>query len=419
MKIGIDARLWGETGLGRYVRNIIKELTKLDTHNQYVIFMLKRDAETFQPPTNFRIVVTDIKWHSFTEQLILPLIFLKENLDILHVPHFNAPILYPKPFIVTIHDLTILRVRTGRATTLPYPIYLIKHLAFNLALFSSIKRSKHIFTVSNFVKNDIMKTFNIPETKITLTPCAAANNFYNFDKNPEAAQQVLNKYNITRPYIFYVGNAHPHKNIERLVQAFALISPEYRELQLVLGGSKKFFYERIEREIHTHPKTQPIVAKIKFIGFIDDADLPYLYNQAEMFINPSMYEGFGIQILEAFACKTRVACSNTTSLPEIGENCAEYFNPYDIQGMAQAIKNVLNNIKEQSSASSLSNCMTATTNLNLSAMQTISFQSTNTTLLDKGYEISKKYSWETSAKRILDYYKTYVSNKAKSEEPAL
>ena len=126
MRIGIDCRFWGETGIGRYIRNVVCNLAEMDGANTYVLFLLSKDFYLVSLPDNFKKVKADIHWHTFTEQIFMPLIFLKENLDVLHIPQANFLILYPGKTVFTVHDLTPLRFMTGRVTTLPYVFYLIK-----------------------------------------------------------------------------------------------------------------------------------------------------------------------------------------------------------------------------------------------------------------------------------------------------
>lgn len=335
MKIGIDARFWSQTGVGRYIRQIVGELAKLDDKNDYVVYVMAEDFDKVALPANFKKVKTNIRWHTLAEQVILPILYLREKLDVLVVLNFNVPIFYPKKFVTTVHDLTLLRTRTGRATRLPYALYLIKYLAGCLTHYVAIKRSSKIFTVSNYVKNDIIKTFGIKPEKIVLTPNAVDKNFYKRDDG-EAAR-VLAKYGVAKPYLFYVGNACTHKNLWRLVQAFDILSESEPSLLLVLGGKRDFNYDNLEKKFAGLKYAQ----RIKLIGFVADEDLPALYGGASLYVNPSMYEGFGIQILEAYACGCRVACSNTTSLPEVGGELAEYFNPLDVQNIASVIKEAL------------------------------------------------------------------------------
>ena len=341
MRIGIDCRMWNETGIGRYIRNIVGELAKLDNTNQYVVFLLRPEYESLTLPANFKKVCADVRWHSVKEQITLPIIFAMEKLDLLHVPHFNVPIFYPGRFVTTIHDITVLKVRTGRATTLPYPVYLLKYISAFLTYFLAIKRSAHVFTVSAFVKDEIVSTFRIKPAKVTIQRCAVDQNFYPRVESEIAA--ALTRYSVHQPYLFYVGNTHPHKNVERLLMAFGELVPNYPTLTLVIGGKKDFFCHRLEQE----SKSLPYAGKIKFIGFVDDTDLPAIYSGAEVFVNPSKYEGFGIQVLEAFGCGCKVACSNTTSLPEVGGDCAYYFDPNSASDISQRISQAMLDASEE------------------------------------------------------------------------
>jgi glycosyltransferase involved in cell wall biosynthesis len=363
-KIGIDARFWSQTGIGRYIREIITELAKSDSQNEYIVYLMASDFDSVTLPPNFKKIKTNIHWHSFSEQVLLPVLYLKEKLDLLFVPHFNVPIFYPGKFVVTIHDLTVLRVRTGRVTSLPYPVYLVKYLGAFLAHLVAVKKSQKIFTVSSFVKNDLVKTFKVRSEKIVLTPCAVDASF--FRRQDTEIEATLLKYRIRKPYLFYVGNGYPHKNLERLVEAFVLLAGDFPELTLVLGGKRNFFYERLEKE----SATSVVCDRLIFPGFIKDADLPALYSGAEAFVNPSLYEGFGIQTLEAFACGCKVVCSNATSLPEVGGDLADYFEPHSIEDMARVIKNAL--------------------------------EKTSPDFVAKAKNHTRKFSWEVSAKSILE-----------------
>jgi len=338
LKIGIDARFWSQTGVGRYIRHIVGELAKLDDKNRYIVYLLNEDVQKVSLPENFKIVGTDIRWHTLAEQISLPLRYLRDNLDVLVVLNFNIPILYPKKIVTTVHDLTLLRTRTGRATRLPYPVYLIKFLAGCLTHYLAVKKSKKIFTVSKYVKNDIIKTFKIDPQKIVLTPNAVDESFY--PRSAEEVTAVLQKYGIKQPYLFYVGNACLHKNLWRLMQAFEVLAKTETGLTLVLGGRRDFNYERLQSQFAGLARAKKIILP----GFIDDTDLPALYSGASLYVNPSMYEGFGIQTLEAFACGCRVVCSNSTSLPEVGGDLADYFEPKNIEDMAKVIKESLHKV---------------------------------------------------------------------------
>lgn len=370
MKIGIDCRMWNETGVGRYIRNIVRELSVLDQQNEYVLFFMEDTFEQVELPNNFKKVKANIRWHTFAEQLKLPWIFFKENLDLLHVPHFNVPILYPRSYVSTIHDLTILRVNTGRATTKSYPMIVLWRVAFRLVLLSTILRSKYIFTVTNSVKEDLIETFGIKREKLVVSPAAVSKRYKK--TSSEEIVRVKEKYNLNKPYLYYVGNAHPHKNLERLIEAFEIISKRDNNLLLALGGKKDFFYTRLEDEW----KDKPIYEKVRFLGFVDEEDMPALYSGAEAFVNPSMYEGFGIQLLEGFSCGTKMVCSNTTSLPEVGGDAAYYFDPRSVDNIAETVLFAL--------------------------------QDNNEEKVRLGYDRVKHYSWKESAKTVLSVYNSVL-----------
>ena len=235
-------------------------------------------------------------------------------------------------------------------------------------LFVAVWRSKKIFTVTNFVKDDMVKTFRLAKEKVIVAPNAVSAHFKRSDESK--ITRILPKYGVKQPYIFYFGNAHPHKNVEGLLKAFEIVSKKRPDLHLVLGGKKYFFYERIEKEW----KNSEIFPKLNFIDFVNEEELPTLLSGAEVFVNPSKYEGFGLQLLEAFSCGTRVVCSNKTSLPEVGGDAAYYFDPYDPKDMAKGILEAL--------------------------------EDTTGEKIRLGSKRVKSYSWQESARKILELYKS-------------
>jgi len=162
MKIGIDARLIDETGVGRYIRNLITELGKIDRGNSYVVFLRKKSFDSCSlPNARWEARLADVRWHSVAEQLFMPAIFSREHLDLLHVPYFNVPLFYFGKFIVTIHDLTILHFDTGKATTLPYVLYKIKRIFYYLILLKALHWSEKIIAVSGNTKREILEHFDV------------------------------------------------------------------------------------------------------------------------------------------------------------------------------------------------------------------------------------------------------------------
>ncbi len=169
MKIGIDARLISETGVGRYIRNLITELGKIDRTNSYVVFFRKAAYSGFElPNARWEKRLADVPWHSVAEQIFMPAIFNREKLDVLHVPYFNVPIFYFGKFIVTIHDLTILHFDTGKATTLPYLFYKIRRWGYSLSLLKALFWSEKVIAVSKSTKQELLDHFDVLQEHIVI-----------------------------------------------------------------------------------------------------------------------------------------------------------------------------------------------------------------------------------------------------------
>ena len=173
MRIGIDCRFWSQTGVGRYTRNLVLELQKIDKKNQYVLFVLPQDYDEVKSlitnPSSL-IIKTNVEWHSLAEQIKFPSLLKKYNLDLVHFPYFSHPILYNRPFVVTIHDLIINHFPTGKASTQPMSLYVLKWLGYQRVLRHAVKKSKKIIVPLQFVKNDLSRTLGVSKDKIEVTP---------------------------------------------------------------------------------------------------------------------------------------------------------------------------------------------------------------------------------------------------------
>ena len=377
MNIGIDARFYGPLGkgLGRYTQKLIENLEKVSaSDNRYFIFLRQENFDEYQPKNqNFQKVLADYRWYSFSEQLNMPRILNKCNLDLVHFPHFNVPLLYRKKFIITIHDLILLHFPTTKNTTLNPIFYWLKFLAYKIVIQSAIRRSKKIIAVSNFTKNDILKHYAVPPEKITITYEATDAN----GKNGALPQdKILEKYGIIKPYIMYVGNAYPHKNLEALVLAYREI--KNKNLQLVLIGKEDYFYLRLKdlaKKTSAEGGPASDRSNVVFAGFVPDEELDFIYKNSLFYIFPSLYEGFGLPPLEAMAKGIPVAASDILCLKEIlGEN-AFYFDASRKENISKAITEFSENkeLREK--------------------------------LARRGFELVKKYSWERMARETLEEYK--------------
>lgn len=368
MKIGIDARLYSASGIGRYLRNLISNLQKIDHRNEYYIFINNKDYDNLVMANNFKKVNTNISWYSFSEQLKFPKILNKYKLDLVHFPHFNAPIFYQGKFIVTIHDLIHQHYQTKKATTHNLLFYRFKTVGYKLVFSKALFRSQKIIVPSNFVKNQLIEEWKVPENKITVTYEAVEDNFVKIAQknNLLVWQNLQEKHHIKKPYLFYIGNAHPHKNLNRLLKTFEKLSNQYPNLQLVLSGPDSWFWQKYQKE----NKNKQVI----FTGFISDNELITLYKNAQAFIMSSLEEGFGLPILEAMACGIPVISSYAGSLKEIGGDAALYFNPQDENEMIEKISKLLEDKKLQNE------------------------------LIKKGKERYQKYSWKKLAEQTLQVY---------------
>jgi glycosyltransferase involved in cell wall biosynthesis len=333
MKIGIDGRLWSETGVGRYIRNLVTELARIDDKNTYIVFLTKKGYDAFTPPNErWHKRIADVRWHTVKEQIVLPYIFGREHLDVLHVPYFNVPVLYPGRVVVTTHDLTILHFRTGRATTLPPWMYALRRLGYSIIFSAGIRRAKKIFAVSKTTKADILSNFHVDQKKIIVTYEGVDNLFvsdtHRSDRRP-----------INGTYLLYVGNAYPHKNLETLLEAFdRLVKVRSNiEIKLVFVGKDDHFTKRLKERTQRLASSRSVI----FFGEAHDDELGGLYRHARAFVFPSLAEGFGLPAIEAVAFGCPVVCSDIPIFHEIVGDKGTYFDPTDVQDIVRALDGVL------------------------------------------------------------------------------
>lgn len=334
-RIGIDARFYGPIGkgLGRYVQEVVDNILKMDRDNDYIIFLCREnfDELLIDEYKNVKKVMLNVRWYTLKEQLIFPFYIWRQKLDLMHFPHFNVPFFVPSKFVVTIHDLILTKFKTVRATTLNPFVYNLKNFFYRLIIKRALKKSKKIITVSNFTKNDIIEQFKVKEEKIVVTYEGVANLSKGRDSLFVAKLdegEVLGYYNIDSPFLLYVGNAYPHKNLDFLIENFFQLYQQNNNLRLVLVGREDYFYKRLK---DLSKKLSPNSSKdiIIFAGYVPDDKLEILYQNALLYVFPSLYEGFGLPPLEAMARSCPVLSSNTSSMPEILGEAALYFDPRD------------------------------------------------------------------------------------------
>jgi glycosyltransferase involved in cell wall biosynthesis len=359
MKIGIDARFYGPVGkgLGRYTQEIVDNIIKISQAEQavdgaenfsYVIFLSPENFDEFDAiGPNVKKVKVACTWYGWQEQLVLPWVLWRERLDLMHFPHFNVPIFTPTRFIVTIHDLILTHFPTVRATTRSHWLYYFKNKAYHLVIWSALRRAQKIITVSQFTKADIIQRFTIDPAKIIITYEGVANLAKGHDSlfvSKLDNQETLAAYHIPAKFILYVGNAYPHKNLEILLRVFSRLLVQCPGWHLVLVGKLDYFYEQIQKTARALNLWQPgnLNSPVVFPGYVPDAQLEIFYTEAQLYVFPSLYEGFGLPPLEAMAQGCPVVSSDRSSLPEILGDAAIYFNPEQENDMLAKIQLVLN-----------------------------------------------------------------------------
>ncbi|MBD3282052.1 MAG: glycosyltransferase [Candidatus Portnoybacteria bacterium] len=321
-KIGIDARFFGpeDKGFGRYAEKLIRGLEEVDKKNKYFIFLRKEAWERYVPKNkNFKKVLANYKWYGLKEQVFYPFKIRKYKLDLMHFTHFNVPLLFFGNFIVTIHDLTLRFFSAKRKNLLSSLTYPFKKIAYLTVFYFAIKKSKRIIAISGYTKKDILKHYKIRPEKIKVI-------YEGVDKRKEESVVRKNQ-------ILYIGNAYPHKNLERLIFAFEKLKEDFN-VNLVLAGGDDYFYKKLKKKIFNSKN-------IVFKGFVDEKELDLLYKESLLFIFPSLYEGFGLPPLEAMSRGLVVVSSSASCLPEILGDSALFFDPFDVDDMKAKIKKAL------------------------------------------------------------------------------
>lgn len=336
MRIGIDARFYGALGkgLGRYTEKLIQELEKINTEDEFIIFLRQENFSHYTPRSpRFTKVLADFPWYGWQEQIFFPRLLLRFQLDLVHFPHFNVPLFYHRPFVMTIHDLILLHYPTVKASELSPFLYWIKYVAYRVVIGSAVQRARTIFTVSHFTERDIVSVYPRVEKKICMTYEAVDRQHFDSLSSQEE-QQLLQKLGLVYqenvvPYILYVGNAYPHKNLDLLLEVALLLPHKI----FVCVGREDYFYRELKKRAHDKRLTN-----VYFTGFVPDSALPTLYSQAESYFFPSLYEGFGLPALEALAFGTPVVLARAGALPEIVGEAGVFFNPQNQEEAKQKLE---------------------------------------------------------------------------------
>lgn len=377
MKIGIDARLYRSStaGIGRYSQNLIKNLLEIDPENQYVLLMTAADAAEFKIEKskwkmtiqNVKIIETNIDHYSITEQTKLPAILKAENCDLWHFLNFNVPVNFKEKYVVTIHDLTLF-FYPGRSKR-----SFFHKLGYKYIFKKTCQNAQKIIAVSQSTKNDIHEVFKTELAKIKVIYEAADDKNFKNASDADIVKLKKDHQICDQAVILYVGQWRHHKNLTGLIEAFNELRGDMKAKLVIVGKIDPLFPEVLE-SIDKSPYNHDIIKT----GFVNDDELAAWYRLATVFIAPSFYEGFGLPGLEAMVAGLPVVSSDRTSLPEIYQKGALYFNPSDSIDMKDKIKKVIID----------SACRER--------------------LIREGKSVVEKFSWAKTAQETLAVYKEVV-----------
>ncbi|HUD43928.1 MAG TPA: glycosyltransferase family 1 protein [Patescibacteria group bacterium] len=373
MRIGIDCRFIQETGVGRYTRNLIEQLAKIDKKNNYVVFLNAKAKDLVLQLTNhnenWQIVETDIPWHGIEEQMLFPEVINRQNLDLMHFPYFSVPFMYSKPFVVTVHDLILHHFPTGEASTLPGFAYWIKLQGYKFVMRKAVEKAKKILTVSQATKQEIVNTLHVSDKKIVVTYEGVEHKFQmTNDKLPIKAKK--------RKYFLHVGNVYPHKNCNRLVEAVQLLLEKNPDVDLIFIGKMDYFMNKLQGKV----KQLNLEKNILFLGEINDTELSVYYENAVALVMPSLMEGFGLPAVEAMAQKCLVIASDTPALKEVCKDAVIYCQQLNIEDIAKTMEKALQ----------------------LTTVQKKEY-------IENGRKIIAGLSWQTMARQTLTVYESCIS----------
>jgi glycosyltransferase involved in cell wall biosynthesis len=369
MRIAIDIRKINEFGVGTYIWNLVRNISAIDTRNEYLLLGSHRNFHELGPlPDNFKQLYQPDDQSAWRNQCSIPLMLRRMKVDVVHVPHHEPPLFVPSNLLVTIHDCVHVMFPPEDASK-------FKNYKTFLRTKKVIEGARHVVAVSKSTKDDLMNIFNVPETKISVIHNALDERFV-FTHTPGERETVLERYQLKDPFILYSGKIRPHKNLHRLIEAFAVLKSEladderYKNLKLIIIGDELSSHQYLRLTVVRSGVQQDV----RFFGFVPYPILRVFYQCAALFAFPSLYEGFGLPPLEAMANRTPVLASNTSSLPEVLDEAAILVNPENVFEIARGMKLLLND------------------------------DATRQNLVQKGIQQVAKFSWKIAAKRLLETY---------------
>lgn len=381
MKIAIDTRRIRDFGVGTYIRNLLHAIAAADTEHSYVLICPPADEPLYADlPPNFETVPYARRDSSRMDHFELPQLIERLRADVTHIPFHRVPLFLPKPYAVTIHDLSSLFYDEAKG---------LLHAARTFRLRRGLERAGGIIAVSGSTQRDVMSLCPEAAERVRLIYNAPDPLFVRgaseVDGDARERTRILERYQIRYPFLLYAGSIRPQKNIPRLIEAFAVARsglenhPEYRDLRLIVIGDEISRHPDVRRAV-IHSRVEHCV---RFLGFIPLETLRIFHELAKAFVFPSLYEGFGLPPLEAMACGTPVIASAVSSLPEVVGGAAMLVNPENVFDIARGIIEVLLD------------------------------ETLRAELIEKGRGQAARFSWAKTAEEVLRLYEELASSRGR------
>ncbi len=369
--IGIDVRKIQDFGIGTYIRNLVRSLARIDLENRYLLLCRPQDRDLLRDlPGNFQTAPESAPVYSAREMLALSWRLYRSRLDLYHSTHYVLPAWVGSPVVVTIHDIIHLL----------YPDFLPSRFAFLYAqrmIRRSLNRGDRVIAVSQSTKNDLKQYFDVDGGKIQVV-LNGVEVVFRQRLSSEELQRWLRNLGIEQPYLLFVGNPKPHKNLDNVVKAYARARHLANlDAPLICVGART----GSEFKIRQRAEYLGIPDKVRILGHVAQEALPAIYQGASLFLYPTLYEGFGLPVVEAMASGVPVITSNTSALKEIAEGYAYLVDPLDIEGMAKAIANVMGDPERRAR------------------------------LAERGARRAADFDWDLTAQKTLDVYRAAIEGR--------
>lgn len=337
LRIVFDARRLRDYGIGTHIRNLLGSMQEIDSTNNYTLITDPGDKDQFSElPPNFKSVPWNHRSGVLADDVRLPFFIRSLRADIHHVPLNVMPLMMPKPYVVTVHDMSSLLYPAHQDFRRSIHAFRFRH---------GLLRADRVIAVSGATARDIQNVLGVPKDRVRIIYNAPDPIFMqsSISEDLHHRQLLEERYQVNYPYLLYAGTIRPQKNVPRLVEAFAVLRneltthPIYKNLRLVIIGDELSKYPQVRRAVIQSKMEN----SVRFLGFVPIETLRAFYKSAAAFVFPSLYEGFGLPPLEAMACGTPVVASNVSSLPEVVGDAAIIVNPENVFDIARGIREVL------------------------------------------------------------------------------